>query len=248
VKSWVFHGAAPIHKLILTNHKNAKENKTENWFYIAGGTGQGEVTVWDVEEMVCKEVYRTGISRDIGSKSTTLIDLDDEKPGGMLGRFAVEPTASSVADGGIRAMVVMSQAVHGLNERRLSILTAGPDWKVRFWDATQPKETVVVSGMDMDEMKPTYHISQPSPDTIIVSERLSQPQAPATTGGRDSRSSNSSAKRLAQKPQRSTPLISLQQQQLLRGHLDTIMDVALIELPYGMVISADRSGVVYLFM
>ena len=31
-------------------------------------------------------------------------------------------------------------------------------------------------------------------------------------------------------------------------HLDQIMDVALLDQPYGMVISADRSGVVYMFM
>jgi phosphoinositide-3-kinase regulatory subunit 4 len=40
----------------------------------------------------------------------------------------------------------------------------------------------------------------------------------------------------------------MQQQHLLKSHVDTVLDVALIEQPYGMVISADRSGVINLFM
>lgn len=242
LKAWVFHGASPIHRLLIPKLKRQR-------LYIAGGTGQGEITVWDFEKLICKEVYRTGASKDIGSKSTTLIDLDEEKPGGMLGRFAtsLEPTANSIADRGIRALVVNSQATDDKGDAKHTfLLTAGPDWKVRYWDTNRPEISLVVSGMEADESKPQYMTSQPSPDTIIVVERLSQPQNQVSTG-RDSRSSNNSAKRPPQKPSRSG-LISLQQQHLLKSHLDNILDVALIEQPYGMVISADRSGVIYMFM
>jgi phosphoinositide-3-kinase regulatory subunit 4 len=36
-------------------------------------------------------------------------------------------------------------------------------------------------------------------------------------------------------------------QVLLKTHLDVIIDVAFLEVPYGMVVSADRAGVVYVF-
>lgn len=251
LKAWAFHGAAPIHRLLLPKLRRVKP-----LLYVAGGTGQGDVTVWDVERMVCKEVYRTGTSRDIGSKATTLIDLDDEKPGSMLGRFArsVEATADGGKEKGVRALAVMSQAVDEKGEgKHVFLLTAGPEWKVRYWDTYRPETSLIVSGMEVDELKPTYTTTQPSPDTIIVSERLSQPPASQNQdrgqGGREGRSSNSSAKR-GQKDGRgrSGGLIALQQQQLLKSHLDTVMDVACIEQPYGMVISADRSGVIYLFM
>jgi phosphoinositide-3-kinase regulatory subunit 4 len=39
----------------------------------------------------------------------------------------------------------------------------------------------------------------------------------------------------------------MQQQQLLRSHLDSILDVALLENPYTMTVSVDRSGVVFVF-
>jgi phosphoinositide-3-kinase regulatory subunit 4 len=243
LKAWVFHCAAPIHRLYLPKTRNPR-------LYITGGTGQGDVTVWDFTRLICREVYRTGNSNEVGSKSTTLIDLDDEKAGGMLGRFAanLEPTASSSPDRGIRALVVNTQAMEDKPDAKphTFFLTAGPDWKVRYWDTHRPDASVVVSGLDADESRPQYTTSQPSPDTIVVTERLLQPQSQTSTG-RDSKSSGGSKRPPPPKSARST-LISLQQQHLLKSHLDTILDVALLEQPYGMVISADRSGVIYMFM
>jgi phosphoinositide-3-kinase regulatory subunit 4 len=223
-----------------------KAKKTR--LYIAGGSDQGEVTVWDFEKHICKEVYRTGGCKDIGSKSTTLIDLDEEKPGGMLGRFAtsVEPTASSTADRGVRALAVHTQATDDKGESKHTfLLTAGPDWKVRYWDTSRVEQSMVVSGLEADEAKPQYVASLPSPETVVITERLSQPHN-QVSNGRDSRSSTSS-KKVPPKSLRSG-LISVQQQHLLKSHMDSILDVALIEQPYGMVISADRSGVINMFM
>ncbi|KAJ4368144.1 Serine/threonine-protein kinase [Neocucurbitaria cava] len=244
LKAWACHGASPIHRLFQVFLPKVKRTR----LYIAGGTGQGEVSVWDFEKHICKEVYRTGGCKDIGTKSTTLIDLDEEKSGGMLGRFAtsLEPTASSTADRGIRALAVHTQAIDDKGESKHTfLLTAGPDWKIRYWDTNKVDSSMIVSGLEADETKPQYTSSQPAPDTIVVTERLSQPQSSASNG-RDSRGSSSS-KKTVQKSPRSGP-ISLQQQHLLKGHLDNILDVALIEQPYGMVISADRSGVINMFM
>jgi phosphoinositide-3-kinase regulatory subunit 4 len=244
LKAWACHGAAPIHRLYQVPLLKTKKTR----LYIAGGSGQGEVTVWDFEKHICKEVYRTGTSKEIGTKSTTLVDLDEEKPGGMLGRFAtaLEPSASSAMDRGIRALTVHTQAIDDKGDSRHTfLLTAGPDWKIRYWDTNRAEASVVVSGLEVDEAKPQYTTTQSSPDTLVITERLSQPQS-QVLNGRDSRSSPPSRK-TAQKSPRSG-LISLQQQQLLKSHLDNILDVALVEQPYGMVISGDRSGVINMFM
>ena len=104
---------------------------------------------------------------------------------------------------------------------------------------------MVVSGLELDESKPTYTASQPSPDTVVITERLQQP-ANQVSSARDIRA-NTSVKKVSGKSSRSGA-IALQQQYLLKSHVDRILDVALIEQPYGMVISADRSGVINLFM
>jgi phosphoinositide-3-kinase regulatory subunit 4 len=243
LKAWVCHGAAPIHRLYRVFVPKSKRTR----LYIAGGSGQGEMTVWDFEKHICKEVYRTGTSKDLGAKSTTLVDLDEEKPGGMLGRFAtaLEPSASSAMEKGIRALAVHTQAIDDKDESKHTfLLTAGPDWKIRYWDTNRPEASMVVSGLEADEAKPQYSTSQATPDTIVITERLSQPQG-QVLNGRDSRSSPN--RKSTQKSPRSG-LISLQQQHLMKSHLDNILDVALVEQPYGMVISGDRSGVINMFM
>jgi phosphoinositide-3-kinase regulatory subunit 4 len=244
LKAWVCQGASPIHRLNQVFLPKLKKTR----LYIAGGSDQGEITVWDFEKHICKEVYRMGTCKDSGNKSTTLIDLDEEKPGGMLGRFAtsVEPTASSTADRGVRALAIHTQATDEKGESKHTfLLTAGPDWKVRYWDTSRAESSTVVSGLEPDEGKPTYAASQPSPDTVIITEILQQPASQASNA-RDSRASTSTRKPPGKSPR--SGAISLQQQYLLKGHVDRILDVALIEQPYGMVISADRSGVINLFM
>ena len=244
LKAWVCHGASPIHRLYQVFLPKAKKTR----LYIAGGTGQGEVTVWDFEKHVCKEVYRTGNCKESGTKNIALTDLDEEKSGGMLGRFAtsLEPTANSTADRGIRALAVHTQAIDDKGDSKHTfLLTAGPDWKVRYWDTNRVETSMIVSGLEMDEAKPQYTASHPTPDPVIITERLSQPQNRAPSGRENGGSI--SPRRAPQKSSRSG-LISLQQQHLLKSHLDTILDVALVEQPYGMVISADRSGLINMFM
>jgi phosphoinositide-3-kinase regulatory subunit 4 len=140
---------------------------------------------------------------------------------------------------------VHTQAVDDKGESKHTfLLTVGPDWRIRYWDTKRPEASLVVSGLEADEAKPQYTTGQPAPETMVVTERLSQPQSQASNG-RDSRSTAAS-KKTPQKSSRSG-LISLQQQHLLKSHLDNILDVALVEQPYGMVISADRSGVINMF-
>lgn len=242
LKSWVFHAATAIHRLYLRRTGKPR-------VYITGGTGQGEVTVWDIEKSICKEVYRTGIAKDTSMKATTLIDLDFEITGGMLDRFSTsEPTESASPDKGISAIFVASQAISQKPGSRAHtfLLTAGPDWKVRYWDTTRQDASIIISGMGPDEARPQYATSQPSssPETLVVTERLSQPQNEIQ--GLPSKDGRSGNKKATGKNSR-TGLITVQQQHLLRGHLDTIMDVALVERPYGMVVSADRSGRIYVF-
>jgi phosphoinositide-3-kinase regulatory subunit 4 len=248
LKAWAFQGASPIHRII---HQPLGRSKFR--LHVAGGTGQGEVTVWNMEKLVCKEVYRTGLCKD-NSKGMVLIDVDEEGSGGMLSRFAtsLEPSGNMSVDRGIRAMAIRTQLTEkgkDYETKQLFSLTAGPDWKVRFWDTVRYEGSMVVSGMELDEVKPQYTISQPSTETIAVSERLALPHnQQSSSSGRDGSraSSNTSAKRGGTKPSRSS-IISLQQQHLLRSHMDSILDVALLEYPYGMVISADRSGIIYVF-
>lgn len=187
--------------------------------------------------------------------------VDDEKQEGVLSRFAtsLEPNGPGGVDRGIRSFVSGMDTLEGVRESRYGfLLTAGSDRKIRFWDLTRIESSSVVSGLYFEEPKPTYTLSQPT-QTLVVHVERGPPSAATASGQSNGPSSaagdqgpqpsgahSSPSKKASVRPPRST-VISIQQQQLLSAHLDSITDVALLESPYGMVVSGDRSGVIYVF-
>lgn len=210
------------------------------WICVAGGTGQGEVTVWDLERTVCREIYRTGNSKD-APKSYEAWGVDEDKPEGMLGRFGTNLESSQAAnvDHGVRAMVVATGVPDESRDvRHAFIVTGGSDKRLRFWDIPRPENSSIYSGLLPDESKPTYTPSNPITGLALNTERFprASPTAPNAAKGKVTNG----------KTPRST-VISQQQQQLLQSHVDAVLDVALLEWPYPMSVSVDRSGIVFVY-
>jgi phosphoinositide-3-kinase regulatory subunit 4 len=244
IKAYSIAGGAPIYRLTIIPTPRAKSRSLR--FAIAGGTGQPEITVWDIEKTSCTNVFRTGTSgKDPSSATYKLSEVDEDKSsGGMLSRFATvsktDPGITSSGPGSsIRALATNLLSTDSSSPDQPFFLTAGPDWKVRFWVAAKTDLSTVVSGVELEEGKPTYTISQPSPDLQIMTERLN----PRGEGAREDGGSGNATPRKKGKGS----VISMHAQVLLKTHLDVIIDVAFLEVPYGMVVSADRAGVVYVF-
>ena len=248
VKSWGLAGGTPIHRVIEYPFK--VKGKTPNWVCVVGGTGQTDITVWDVEKAECVQVYRAGIANSSSKENLKIYEqwnVDDKKPEGMLGRFAtaIDPSGggSDITDHGIRALAVGIDAPDDdkWEGKYGYILTGGVDKKLRFWDIRKPELSMVISGLDAEEEQPKFTVSQPIASLIISTERVAQqaPSAPNAAGAKP-------GKKSSVKQPRST-VISTQQQQLLRNHLDTITDVCLLESPVGMTVSVDRMGCIYVF-
>ncbi|AEO66662.1 766a79ce-f745-4c85-827a-1ba35b10f13f [Thermothielavioides terrestris] len=256
LKGWGVPGKGSIYRLCI--HPSKGRGK---WVCVAGGTGQGEVTVWDLERTLCREIYRVGGNKE-GPKGYEAWEVDEDKPESMLGRFAtnIEPSAATGnADRGVRAMLVGTGTGTGggsgaddhysqRDVRHAFIITAGSDKKLRFWDLARIENSVVFSGLQPDEGRPTFTASHPTPSMTLNTERWPRPvgsssSAAAAANGAGTRTSGRAP---GSRPPRST-VISLQQQQLLKSHLDAVTDVALLESPYPMSVSADRSGVVFVF-
>ncbi|KAM0311405.1 hypothetical protein ACHAO8_007200 [Botrytis cinerea] len=246
LKAWGVPGSTSIYRIRI--HPTRGRGR---WVCVAGGSGQGEITVWDVEKTQCREVYRSGSSRE-APKNYEPWPVDEDRPEGMLGRFAgaLEPTAS-VPNYGIRAMIAGTDANDDNRDGKYGfVITGGSDRKIRFWDLSRVESSMVLSGLETDELKPSYTSSHPTPILTLNHERVPRqaPTAPnagtrdkGNDGGRPEASSRGNGK-----APRST-IISLQGHQLLRAHLDSILDVALLESPYGMVVSVDRGGVIFVF-
>ncbi|KAH6632021.1 hypothetical protein F5144DRAFT_512050 [Chaetomium tenue] len=245
LKGWGVPGKGSIYRLSIHPTKGRGR-----WICVAGGTGQGEVTVWDLERTLCREIYRVGGNKE-GPKGYEAWEVDEDRPEGMLGRFAtdLEPAATGNADRGVRAMAVGTGAVEeGKEVRHAFIVTAGADKKLRFWDLLRVENSVVFSGLRPDEGKPAFTASHPTPSMTLNTERwprlvggpVSGSGSAAVPGAGPGRSSR------RQRAPKST-VMSLEEQELLRSHLDAVVDVAVLESPYVMTVSVDRSGVVFVF-
>ncbi|KAL3419775.1 hypothetical protein PVAG01_08273 [Phlyctema vagabunda] len=244
LKAWGVPGATAIYR--ITVHPTKGRGR---WVCVAGGSGQGEITVWDIERTQCREVYRASGAKEIPNGYEPW-PVDEDRPEGMLGRFAtaLEPTGSSNADRGVRAMIVGTDAHdEGRDSKYGFLVTGGSDKKLRFWDLAHVGNSMIISGLDAEESKPAFDVISSSPSFVLNAERIPRPgpTSPNAAAG-PSRASNASSKVASGRPPRST-VISLQQQKLLKSHLDSILDVALLESPYGMIVSVDRSGVVFVF-
>jgi phosphoinositide-3-kinase regulatory subunit 4 len=203
-----------------------------------------------LEKFQCREVYRPGGGEDKHPRNYDPWPVDDDKPEGMLERFATthDLTTSNASSQGACAMVTGTDAYEDGRELKYGyILSGGSDRKLRFWDTADAKHSAILSGLEADDPRPVYTVSRPTTGLIINVERLPRPQptAPNAAAG-SSRSSSSNSKGQDKKASRPT-VMTLHQQLLLRTHLDAITDVALLESPYGMTISVDRSGCTYVF-
>ena len=288
LKSWGWLGQSgkPIRRVMLYPYRGKGK-----WVSVLGGSAECEVTVWDLEKWICREVFRAGLNTGIGNasgaakpKSYEMKTLDDEvgnyNADASLDRFLNnnhDPSSTERNQGptnhtsAIRALAAWID--HPEEKQRENkhgfLLTGGNDRRLRLWDVPRFEETSkIISGLNVEEVQPKFITSQVG--SVAVHTEKSAPALPApavkgaakvgtttataTTGAmqqagissKKKGDGNKTATTLGEKMPRST-LISLQQQNLLRRHLDSIMDVAILERPALMTVSVDRAGGVYVF-
>jgi phosphoinositide-3-kinase, regulatory subunit 4 len=220
------------------------------WVCVAGGTSHGEITVWDIDKLQCREVYRASCNQDT-IRNYDAYRIDDDKPEGPLGRFAVDSDhklESGVASGAECSITSMTTGKDNarpdgsvdLKSNGGFLISAGADRRVRFWDLGRAEGSLVVSGLDVEESKSSFSSTQISPSLTITTEKRVSPLPSSQKDG------SSTKKRSTGRPSRQA-FISLQQEKLLKNHLDAILDVALIESPFAMVVSGDRAGCINIF-
>jgi phosphoinositide-3-kinase regulatory subunit 4 len=276
LRAWGLPGWGYIHRIQLHPLK-----PRGRWVCVSSGGSRGnQITAWDIEKFRCREVYQMapvslndgasggthrGASRPAAPRGQRLNardfeawSVDDDRPEGMLRRFANAPAAAGMGpapEGNGSASPNHSSGdqlgtwafATGLNppdddkatgSKCGFIISAGCDRKIRFWDLARPEASMIVSGGDATG-KPTYELASIAANIQVTLEH--QPSTPVTTGN-----TGNSKRGTSPRPPRST-VISLQQQQLLKSHLDVIQDVAVLRQPYGMIVSVDRAGMVYVF-
>ena len=259
LRSWTFPAAAPITRLQLhPSRKSSRRNKV----CISGGAARGEVTVWDLEKVICYEIYRpshVNLKERLHLKNYELRNLEDDKAEGLLTRvagFTAAQADRSEQEAGVSVSKMpclfgVQSTNKDLEAQHSFALTGGPDGKVRFWDCDRLEGCRVVNGGGRDE-KPTYTFSQLSLDTRVLTEKPpNDEQSMENVVESNKVAPSPSPKRGVgtggNKSHLRYDTIRMSAQNLLDGHLDIIADVALLERPFGMVLSGDRSGQVFVY-
>jgi phosphoinositide-3-kinase, regulatory subunit 4 len=177
--------------------------------------------------------------------------------------------SSTASENAITALCVGHDNIHNPSSPQEPVkapffISGGSDRKLRFWDFMRPEHSSIISGMQpsaddgFKALKPQYEVTHPGGQMTLVTESWPSSTTAATTpgvqatttprkgGSKASNASSGASSSAGHKPPRST-IISKQQQMLLRNHLDGITDCCVLARPYGVVVSVDRGGGVYVF-
>jgi phosphoinositide-3-kinase, regulatory subunit 4 len=255
---------ARVNRLVI----HPSKERPHSVFVSAGG----EVMMWDLETLKCREVFRPS-STVPSSKPYTAWYPDDEPPERVLARLAKgegsEESRSAYLP--ITALTLTSDFTHDGDKTRPTriplLITGGADRTLRYWFPPDPSKSGIISGPPLNSedgvdvaRKIRYEESYPlsasaGAQVRIVSEILPDGVNVDARQGGSARSTPSKAGTPAKdkkaekeksKPPRST-VISGSQARLLRTHVDGVGDLCVLRRPYGVVVSVDRMGCVYVF-
>lgn len=236
-KSWTFENATPIYSLDFL--PRSKERK----FCMLGGTSKNEVTIWDVTNMTCHGVYTNSASID-QSKNYSAINFEElttEKHKTLVSKqFDIAPKSSDI----FCMAVGIDSKGNKDDEPHIHILSGGADRKVRFWDLNSVNMSTIVSGLTTNAKPPTFFQAYNNFSIKVLAEKstVGEPQDSS-----DILSNTGTKTTRPLKPTR-TAVIAAEQQDLARNHSASITDIAILHRPYQMVISADITGVIRVYI
>lgn len=236
-------------------------------------SSNGEISLWDLETLACKSIFRPSTTTP-NPKPYTPWFPDDEPTDKVLSRMAntSHPDGPIIAPYlSISAMTLTSD--FQLNPDKPNrpariplLITGGADRTLRYWYTPAIARSSIISGPALNtedgtspagriRYEETYPLSASAGAQIAVwTEHLPDSMgSDAGAGGSSARSTpskrgaagNEREKEKA-KPARNT-VISEAQGRLLRTHVDGITDCVVLRRPYGVVVSVDRMGGVYVF-
>lgn len=223
--------------------------------HLAPDTTLAEYAPWPIDD----DKPEAMLARFAADPDTLSLNLPPDKP---LGQSPPPDTGSTrnaitaIAAGAGAGLSAGSGS--GSNVRSGFLISGGYDRKLRLWDMAHAEMSTLYSvGPEADSedahVRARYEIVQAhgpvqaqsrgahgsgehSSAMTVTTEWLSTPSTGEQRVGRDRVKSRSRSS-----------VVSLRSQRLLRSHLDAILDVAILRVPYAMTISVDRSGIIYVF-
>ncbi|KAJ3210567.1 Serine/threonine-protein kinase [Dinochytrium kinnereticum] len=226
----------------------------------AVGNRTGEVSLWDLEASECKEVWcvfggggsvASGAGSGAGGRGVPDPSAEMDRLYGN-GLRPVDPLGLSdflnISQLGTSQPVASETSVRSFVNPLDApfLLTAGSDRRIRFWDLADVSNSYVVSGMEMYETSPKYSSHQYGDISFNIeytpshafSSSITSPTktTPVQQSSSAAPSTSPSATVHSGAALSATPSVM--------NHLDAINDLVVTQVPYPMIISGGRDGVV----
>lgn len=186
--------------------------------------GTGEVSVWDIENGECREVYRFGEQY----AGDTVI--------GKLGEVAQTQDQSELNQFDLMGKLLddliqdnEQSRVYCLDKVKSVILCGGSDKCVRYLDVKNVENSVIVSGRGYHSCGLQHTVSYPAPNMRLVVERDPLQKHTSFRGSRLS-------------------LMANEQSELGRNHSAAVTAVIALSKPYDLVVSADSAGAIKVYV
>ncbi|KAI8066486.1 hypothetical protein BC940DRAFT_368091 [Gongronella butleri] len=220
LQSWLHPSKSRINALRLNLHPRAEARQ------VMIASGRNEWSIWDIIDLKCLQVFVVKSTDERASQANANVykALDVPSDSDIMVNSFTDNEANFV-ENSIQALATLAGCSF--------VFTGGADRKLRFWDLHRIDNSAVVLGLDIDEPKPRYSASVV--DNIKL--HVESPPQRVAHGSASSRSGNQHATNPVHYP-------VAQQQFLMRNPTDAITDIILTELPYPMVICADRDGTI----
>ncbi|OAQ30331.1 ARM repeat-containing protein [Linnemannia elongata AG-77] len=221
IRSWVHPTKSRISRLVIQPPPQLNGEKPIDYKdRIIVASGKNEVSVWDIEQNECLEIFGVRNADDKKALSFDSFKAIEPLSGSELLRNSFTSNDSNVSsDQSVHAVIFPTDCDY--------MITAGADRKIRYWEKSRIELSFVISGHDPQDQLPKYAKQRIEGLPVHYEVTPVPPAKPRPTGRNNA--------------------ITAQQQQLLRNHLDAIMDIALTELPCMLLISGDRDGVIKVF-
>lgn len=238
VQIWRHRAQAPIYAM----HACPKVPSLERLYsdsHVVLASGDNETGIYDLASGKCRALFRAlgsrvselearqyadlePVSLNNASSSTTLELMESLRRVKTLG-------GSASAVPAVRAMVVPTTVFRGVTS---SLLTAGDDRHIRFWDLNAPKKSFTISGVFPGESRSFY-------DTSSSPANSETKGLPLIYMCQDhSRSSSSGLLSHTPALERRGPVAPVP------NHKDCILDLKLIDVRMPMILSSGRDGVI----
>lgn len=250
VKTWSFEDAAPIRRLCL--------RPKDSGFSVAvvGGTSKCEVSLWRINEFKCTEVYHAG-SRVEPTKVYQIVNFEEniykkaqqhqQQGKNKSKKNEAEGPAITEKEPELLCMAIgIDSPKDGEESQHIHVLTGGTDRKIRFWDLQSMETSSIVSGLAGEANGSGIMLFKGYNNGVkVIGERA----AGVGTGQLKTAvaTSNGSKTTTGRRGSR-TAIIASEQQDMARNHQASIVDIAILHKPYQMIISADRTGVIKVFI